>query len=561
MRRLQATTMSTGQTLEARLSALTEKYVASLPARLEELETFVQYFSDAHEHEGRSLALQSIQACAHRLAGSGATYGFPDISDHAAQLDQHCVNNTSVTLMSLEDCVGRIGAAIRAATAIESNDDVSAVSSSGEMAVEARRKPRIAFLGTDTDTADSVSAQLEKFNYLVDVTTTIEQLVDVMARGNVVAIVLDGVFKGDVLVDGVQVSELINGQAIKPVLIVLSVRDDLVSRIAAVRAGCRHYLLKPLDPLAIVDVLDTAGVGEDEEPRRVMIVDDDEAMGQFISVILTDAEMIVEWVQEPRNLTARVEAFAPELILMDLYLPEFSGQELAAVLRQRERFSSIPIVYLSGEKDHGKQIAAMEQGADDFLTKPVNPNHLVRSVQSRINRFRRIRARMVRDGLTNLFNHTTMKQFLENETQRAKRYSGKLSYAIVDIDHFKSVNDTYGHGAGDVVLKTLSRLLRQRLRANDIIGRLGGEEFGVILPDTGMEQARMVLDQVRVAFQELTHTSDDKTFHVTFSCGIAEFPAYDHSVELSEAADKALYEAKNNGRNRIILSNFADVDQ
>lgn len=546
--------MNTSFTLEERLAALTKTYVASLPERLAEMRLYVHSYLEAEDISGKKSARQDVQGGAHKLAGSGATYGFPDISTLAAELEEYCVDSETFSVEFLTEQIDRIAAVIDEAVSSIEQDEPSIVTSSEETAGEARRKPRVVFFGSDSTSSDEVCAQLEKFNYAMEVASSLDEFSGMMAGGGVVAVIMEGKFENDTLVNGNEVSAILANQSIMPALIVLSSRDDLAARVSAVRAGCKHYLLRPMDPLALVDVLDSSGVGEDEEPCRVLIVDDDEALGQFISAILSDAGMLVDWVQMPTDLMDRVESFAPELILMDLYLPGFSGQELAAVLRQRERFASIPIVYLSGERDHGKQITAMEQGADDFLTKPVNPNHLVRRVQTRINRFRRIRARMVRDGLTNLFNHTTMRQFLGNELQRAKRYSGHLSYAIVDIDHFKSVNDSYGHGVGDVVLKTMARLLRQRLRSNDIVGRLGGEEFGVIMPDTDMEHAAQVLDQVRVAFQDLSHASDETTFHVTFSCGVAEYPGYDHPAEISEAADKALYEAKHGGRNRIVTS-------
>lgn len=150
-----------------------------------------------------------------------------------------------------------------------------------------------------------------------------------------------------------------------------------------------------------------------------------------------------------------------------------------------------------------------------------------------------------------------MKQFLTNELLRAKRNQGNICYAILDIDIFKSVNDTYGHSVGDVVIKSLARLLRQRLRATDIIGRLGGEEFGVILPDTGIDRATEVFDQIRIAFEDIRHTAKAEKFSVTFSAGISQYTDHMEPVAMSEAADEALYVAKTTGRNRIVRAELS----
>ena len=161
---------------------------------------------------------------------------------------------------------------------------------------------------------------------------------------------------------------------------------------------------------------------------------------------------------------------------------------------------------------------------------------------------------MVRDSLTGLLNHTNLKEQLEIEVSRAMRLKQNIALAMLDLDHFKAVNDQYGHATGDRVLRSLSRMLMQRLRSTDVVGRYGGEEFAVILTGANAEEAAKRLHTVRESFAELSHFADGQEFKVTFSCGIAAAPPNGESAGLSEAADKALYEAKHAGRNCIVVA-------
>jgi diguanylate cyclase (GGDEF)-like protein len=165
-----------------------------------------------------------------------------------------------------------------------------------------------------------------------------------------------------------------------------------------------------------------------------------------------------------------------------------------------------------------------------------------------------LRSFMVRDSLTGLLNHTAIKDQLDGEVAWAIREKKTLSFAMIDIDHFKKVNDTYGHSVGDRVIKSLSRLLKQRLRTSDLIGRYGGEEFAVVLVDDDKTTAMKVLDIIREDFSQLRHLANGKEFTVTFSCGIADVSQFPDASKLNDAADKALYKAKHAGRNRVMLA-------
>jgi diguanylate cyclase (GGDEF)-like protein len=285
----------------------------------------------------------------------------------------------------------------------------------------------------------------------------------------------------------------------------------------------------------------------------VLIVDDDVLVARSYSALLEDDGLITELEVNPLAVLEKVDAFRPNLILLDLNMPGVSGIEITRVLRQRPDLVSTSIVFLSGETSWDLQQQAMSAGADDFLLKPIEAERLSASVRSRMRRLSQLDRRISRDSLTELMNQGTFKERVQVEVARALRESKPLALALFDLDHFKAVNDTHGHAAGDRVLRALAQLLRDSLRQTDVIARCGGEEFGVLLPGAGEREAQAVMDQLRRAFHDLTHSSAFGEFRVTLSCGIASLPAATNAATLVDWADRALYRAKGNGRNQVAL--------
>jgi diguanylate cyclase (GGDEF)-like protein len=427
--------------------------------------------------------------------------------------------------------------------------NTSELASTHEDAVIPRR---IFVVSDDCELAGELKVQLSYFGYDVSVYHTLENFRHAIQPILDVVVLMDITHQKDEL-NGVGVMKEIQRGRENPVPVVFfSVRDTIMARLEAVRAGSIAYLSKPVNIGNLIDKLDVMTSARAQEPYRVMIVDDSAALTAFHAAVLEQAGMVVKAVNDPLKVTEALLEFTADLILIDIYMPECNGMELAKVIRQLDAYVSIPIVFLSTENNLDTQLFAMGLGGDDFLTKPIQPEHLVSSVTSRIRRSLMLRSFMIRDSLTGLLNHTAIKDQLEGEVARAKRQKKPLSFAMIDIDNFKRVNDTYGHPAGDRVLKSLSRLLKQRLRACDLIGRYGGEEFAVVLVDADHAAAMKVLDTIRNDFCQLRQEADGKEFFVTFSCGIADVAQFPEANRLNDAADKALYKAKHAGRNRVM---------
>jgi diguanylate cyclase (GGDEF)-like protein len=260
-------------------------------------------------------------------------------------------------------------------------------------------------------------------------------------------------------------------------------------------------------------------------------------------------------VADPAQVLDQMHDFHPDLILMNGFLPEMDAAHLARLIRQIDEFVSIPIIFLSNEDDFSKRKEALDLGADDFLVKPVKAAHLMAVVRSRLERSRTLRSFMVRDSLTGLLNHTAFRSVLSQEVNRCKRQNARISLAMLDIDHFKQVNDTYGHAAGDSAIKVLSRLLKQRLRSSDIVGRYGGDEFVALLLDCESDQALKIMDEVREHFSQIElYPNEARSLFLTFSCGISTYPNFTSAESMSDAADQALYLAKAGQRNRVMVA-------
>ncbi|MGE4348184.1 MAG: diguanylate cyclase [Candidatus Berkiella sp.] len=406
----------------------------------------------------------------------------------------------------------------------------------------------------DKQLVEEIINQVKYFNYTSSSCDSLEEIIELINHhppNSYHAILLDTEFcahKDPALIK--PISEKV------PILFV-SFDNRVATRLFAVRAGGSAYLVRPVEFTHLIEKIDHIALNKNEiTPYRILIVEDSRTQAKFIQQQLENAGMITEAINNPMEINKILQEFQPELILMDLYMPECSGFELTKMIRQQEPYMSIPIVYLSAEADMDKQLHAIKLGGDDFLTKPMDPEHLVLAIQARSDRARTLRAEMIQDSLTGLLNHTRILEQLDLEIARAKRNHLPLSFAMIDIDYFKAINDNHGHPIGDRVIKGLARLLKQRLRKTDSIGRYGGEEFAIILPQTDRNVILPLLEDIRKGFSKLLHQSSDPLveFTATVSCGLAEFTTTNNTVgKLVQAADKALYAAKSQGRNCVVL--------
>ena len=246
----------------------------------------------------------------------------------------------------------------------------------------------------------------------------------------------------------------------------------------------------------------------------------------------------------------------PDLVLLDVDLPDVDGYALARLMRQDPRLALVPIVFITARQTIADEMEGLRAGGDDFLTKPLDRGHLLQTVLTRTERGRRIRELVHRDGLTGVLNHATLMAELEHAIAYASRHGEPLCFLMLDLDHFKRINDTYGHLVGDQVLMHAARIFRKGVRGSDMIGRYGGEEFGIILRRCPPANGKVIAEKLRSMLAEDPMTSQGgPEIGMRVSIGVASFPGSGHtSTEVAAAADLALYRAKSNGRDRVEMA-------
>ncbi len=337
-------------------------------------------------------------------------------------------------------------------------------------------------------------------------------------------------------------------------LFCLSVPKSLEVTVSLLRAGADAAIQAEQETVTVLGrVLDLLQ-SQEQEPYRVLVVEDSPTAVAMIRRSLSQHGIDSHPIGNPQTLLCAVERYRPDLVLMDMYMPHCTGVEATRVLRQLQSYQSLPVVYLSSETDMGMQVEALRLGGDQFITKPFNPVLLAAVVKTKIERYREMQRHSQHDSLTGLLNHSAAKSRLDLLVRSLEDSREQLCVAMLDIDHFKSVNDLYGHPVGDQVIRSLAWLLKGRLRGSDIVGRYGGEEFIVVLRNASLGEAEAVLDCIRADFATLPHAHSTGTLRATFSAGLASYPKWTTGNDLTHAADEALLEAKRRGRNRVTRS-------
>lgn len=288
----------------------------------------------------------------------------------------------------------------------------------------------------------------------------------------------------------------------------------------------------------------------------VLVVDDNPQNLQVVGNLLNPLGFHLQFVVGGERVVDVASAEKPDLILLDIHMPKIDGFEVCRRLQGRPETREIPVIFLTAAyKDEESIVKGFEAGAVDYVTKPFFREELVARIRTHLQ-LKRYKEHLlelsITEPLTGLFNRRRMNERLTEEWTRVQRNGSCFAVVLGDVDRFKSFNDTYGHTCGDLVLKGIAKVLQDSIRGQDMVGRWGGEEFLVMLPETTIDGAFTLAEKLRAAVQDHPWRCDSQTMAVTITFGVA---CCDASVEPDECvrrADAALYQGKDAGRNRVV---------
>jgi len=405
-------------------------------------------------------------------------------------------------------------------------------------------KKEMEFLGFQVETAQDGKTGIEMVNKLYpDIVLT-----DVEMPG----------------MSGYQVCEILSSDPSTsqiPVCVISgSVTDKEVRH--AFNSGAIDFLPKPVDPKQLSQVVATLmGRSQKELRGTALVFEDNQQVASIIMKLLSDIGLRTQICRTSFELEAYLSVSSPDIITLDINLPKGQGVEMCRRLRKIESIKATPIIVISGAMQTADMVECLRAGANDFMIKPFTKEefnariqiHLrTKQLQDELAQKIRIMENLAyNDTLTGLMNRRFLDEGLKREIQRSKRNNVPLGVILMDLDHFKKKNDTYGHAIGDQILAGVAAVLRDYVRLTDFACRYGGEEFCVLLPGATSEQAKIVAERIRSNCEKKRFS--EKELEQTVSIGVSSYPHPSSETSLIVDSDEALYSAKESGRNRVVI--------
>jgi diguanylate cyclase (GGDEF)-like protein len=502
---------------------------------------------------GTSNSQEQIRWIAHSLAGAAGTFGFEKVSATAAELERSIGN--SVAFADLARGCQAVISTIREATAshpsptLRRHTDDQPIEMAGDLAPLPIPVPAAA---DRTQEGILVLAPARRYPELASVVTGLGYLPIDAASSVDPSVVKNGKVAAALICDEVDGAlQVARNYSLHIPVLMLSAAPTFHRQLAATRAGVSGILNDPLDVVELADWLGDVAPRHSERPYSILIIDGDRLLGEAYALELQAAGMLTEVLSDGTQALERIAAFSPDLVLLDIHLPEINGIDLAKVIRQSRRELSLPIVFVSTESDPHLQLEARVRGGDDFIHKPIDPRTLVSLVTLRAQRAMALRSLLERDSLTGLVTYSKFMTRLSHEMERCRRTGSEIALAIIDLDNLRDINHQLGHAQGDRILRGLAQALVGRLRRIDVVARYSGDQFAIILLDTNPDTIRPVLEQIREGFAALPFGKPEAPISASISIGLAGTRSHDGLEELVLAATKAAQAAKSAGGNCI----------
>jgi diguanylate cyclase (GGDEF)-like protein len=545
--------------MSSKVQAILERrriaYSRELPEKLRQL------FKALHMARASTSAdaawLDAARLQAHRLRGTAGSFGFDRVGQAAASIEQ--------AIIELGDAdpgqEGKLWSRIDAAFALAL--DAAAQAESKDSYNEEPEPPVLnasaTLLVVDDDPVflDYVEALGRRELVQVVRATTAEEAVS-RARETTIDAALVDVYLTETTTSFNLAPQLKAQAGLSQLPIAfVSANGRFDNRIAAAHAGGSLYLSKPLSPQSFQEALrQLLGSGTNEVPR-VLLVDDDLDFTASLGLVLQQEGLVVHTLRDATKLLESLAETRPDLLIVEMNMTSVGGLDVCRMVRATPTWQGLPVIVLSNQEGgDAYRLAVFEAGGDDYLRKPVPVEELLARVRQRLSRAQLLKERADKDPLTGLLSRRALAERLASRFSEAQRRQCPLSICMVDVDRFKVINDRHGHLAGDQVLAALGRLMAAPLRAEDLRGRWGGEEFVLAFFGEHPTSAKRIIERLRNEFRSMRFAGErGATFQATISCGVAGFPRDGSSMEeVLQVADRRLYIAKRAGRDCVVMS-------
>jgi len=518
------------------------EYLAEAPSRLGELRKDL-----AALRAGEAGAAESLLGRFHRLAGSGGSYGFPDITAASRDAEQwltaHSVpDHAGFALLAV--AVGRVAAAFDAAA--------RAVG----LPIEPRRAPpfgwRAHLVGGATDLSARLAAALRDSQYAVTLGPLgIDPARIPASERPEIAVILPGAAE-----DPTEAVERWTSRSFERRFAVALVADLEGAALLQAPFARLDLVAPPARADALVIRWARAAARAASSPALILAVLSDPAERATLATWLEAAGLQLTLLVTAREAEEALSREHPDLVVVDQALPDADGLALVRLLRRDPRMAITPIIAITDSDSDPAREVALEAGVDELIVRPLAQSRLVPAVVLRAARGRRLDEVVRRDPLTGLLTAGSLYDEMESVLAFARRAGERISFVLFDLDHFRRLNEQLGHQRSDLVLAQVARLILERVRATDLVARMGGEEFGVVLRTCGPGDALTVAEQIRAAVASAPPpiAGGAATAALRLSGGIAGYP--DHAIgirDLIHSAERALRQAKEGGRDRVVV--------
>ncbi len=522
------------------LTGIWDRFKNKTIAQVEALATTAELFQNTLDESLRATAERE----AHMLAGALGLFGAAQASAIAKQLES-LLGDQNLSDRQITQ-VSELASALRIEVQ-HSGTSVSLVSQINE------GDPLLLIVDRDRSLAETIVTEANKQGIWAEVATDLPAARDMMVWNPPNVVLLDLSVTNTTDNSWAFLTDLREQKPSLPVL-VFTDQNSLNARREVALLGARAFLQKPVSPVQVLEVINRVLQQSDvNADANIMVVDDDPLILVTMRRLLEPWGLKVTTLEDPRRFWEALETSSPDLLVLDVHMPYLNGLELCQIVRNDTRTCGLPILFLTASTDPQLVHQVFAVGGDDFVAKPIIGPEVVTRIINRLERIKLLRNLAETDPLTKVSNRHKSTQDLDKFLRLCQRHQKTLCLAILDLDHFKQVNDRYGHDTGDAVLRQMGQLLKRSFRQEDVVARWGGEEFVIGMYSTSAVDGMQRLTKFQAAVrQEDFMTVDQLPLLITFSAGIAVYPEDGTDLQtLYRAADQALAVAKSNGRDRI----------